>query len=103
MLKTAPAVFAVENEYQIMVSTTRPVLFSVLIDGEEYFDESNGILRSLSDLHRVKVPMAALDKAGKYVVRVRPLIERKPYFTETDDARGSRQCFWRVRSADPER
>ena len=85
MLKTAPAVFAVENEYQIMVSTTRPVLFSVLIDGEEYFDESNGILRSLSDLHRVKVPMAALDKAGKYVVRVRPLIERKPYFTETEE------------------
>ncbi|MBQ8340888.1 MAG: hypothetical protein IJY22_00750 [Clostridia bacterium] len=85
MLKTAPAVFAVENEYQIMVNTTRPALFSVLVGDEEYFDESNGILRSLSDLHRVCVPMAALDAAGKYTVRVRPLIERKPYFTETEE------------------
>ena len=85
MLKTAPAVFAVENEYQIMVSTTRTALFSVRVGGEEYFDESNGIMRSISDLHRVRVPMAALDAAGEYTVCVRPIIERKPYFTETEE------------------
>ena len=84
MLKTAPAVFAVENTYQIMVETERAVLFSVRVGNEEYFDESNGILRSLSDLHRVIVPMEALDAAGEYTVCVRPLIERKPYFTETE-------------------
>jgi len=84
MLKTTPAVFAVENEYQIMVSTTKRALFSVRVGNEEYFDESNGIMRSLSDLHRVSVPMAALDAAKAYTVCVRPLIERKPYFTETE-------------------
>ena len=83
MLKTAPAVFAVEDTYQIMVSVTAPSLFSVTVGEKEYFDESNGIMRSLSDLHRVAVPMQELDAARSYTVRVRPLVERKPYFTET--------------------
>lgn len=87
MLKTAPAVFAVENNYQIMVSTTAPALFGVRVGDTEYFDESNGIMRSLSDLHRVCVPMSELDKAGEYTVLVRPLIERKPYNTETEPLR----------------
>ena len=84
MLKTTPAVFVVEQNYQIMVSTERAALFSVRVGDEEYFDESNGIMRSLSDLHRVTVPMAALDAARAYTVCVRPIIERKPYFTETE-------------------
>ena len=84
MLQTAPAVFAVEQNYQIMVATTKAALFSVRVGDEEYFDESNGIVRSLCDLHRVIVPMAALDAAKEYTVCVRPLIERKPYFTETE-------------------
>ena len=59
MLKTAPAVFAVKHSYQIMVSTTVPALFWVRVGDTEYFDESNGIMRSLSDLHRVCVPMSS--------------------------------------------
>ncbi len=83
MLKTAPAVFAVEDTYQILVPTAAPCLFLVRVGDEEYFDESNGIMKSLSELHRVTVPMAGLDAAGEYTVCVRPVIERKPYFTET--------------------
>lgn len=83
MLKTAPAVFAVEDTYQILVSVTAPSLFWVEVGEETYYDASNGIMRSLSDLHRVTVPMDVLDTAGEYTVCVRPLIERKPYFTET--------------------
>ncbi len=88
MLKTHPAVFAVGEEYQIMVSVTAPSLFWVRVtDGggvpHEFFDESNGIMRSLSDLHRVAVPVSLLDGARAYTVCVRPLVERKPYFTET--------------------
>ena len=84
MLKTTPAVFAVEDTYQILVPTTAPCLFWVRVGDEEYYDESNGIMKSLSELHRVTVPTAALDVAGEYTVCVRPLIERKPYFTETE-------------------
>lgn len=85
MLKTSPAVFAVGNNYQIMVEVTKESLFSVKIGEDEYFDESNGIMNSLADIHRVSVPMEKLDNAKEYIVCVRPLIERKPYFTETDE------------------
>lgn len=84
MLKTAPAVFAVEKDYQIMAEVERPSLFRVRVGDEYYYDESNGIMRSLNDLHRVIVPMEALDKAREYTVCVRPLTERKPYFTTTE-------------------
>lgn len=85
MLKTNPAVFAVNNTYQIMVPVTRESLFYVKVGENCYYDHSNGIMRSLSNLHRVIVPMEKLDNAGKYTVCVRPLIERKPYFTETEE------------------
>ena len=85
MLKTAPAVFAVENEYQIMVKCERECLFFLKVGDECYFDESNGIMRSICDVHRVSVPKKALEKAKKYTVCIRPIIERKPYFTETED------------------
>ena len=78
MLKTAPAVFAVGTDYQIMVQVTRESMFWVKVGDKCYYDESNGILRSLSEHHRAIVPMAELDKAGKYIVCVHPLIERKP-------------------------
>ncbi len=37
MLKTAPAVFAVNNNYQIMVQTRRTCPFSVKVNGKIYF------------------------------------------------------------------
>lgn len=87
MLKTSPAVFAVENTYQIMVQVNKPCLFRVKIKDKEYYDESNGIMRSLSDIHRVTVPMSELDEAKEYTVFVRPLIKRRPYFTITAPVR----------------
>ncbi|MBQ8684473.1 MAG: metallophosphoesterase [Clostridia bacterium] len=83
MLNISPAVFAVEDTYQILVPVEKESLFWVRIGDTCYYDESNGILRSLSELHRATVPMAALDDAGSYTVCIRPLVERKPYFTET--------------------
>ena len=85
MLKTSPAVFAVGNTYQIMVEVQFESLMSVKIADKIYYDESNGIMNSLSPLHCVSVPMDALDSAKEYTVCIRPLIERKPYFTETKE------------------
>lgn len=84
MLKTTPAVFAVGNDYQIMVETENEALLSVKVGNEIYYDESNGIMNSLSPIHRVTVPISALDKAKEYIVCILPIIERKPYFTETE-------------------
>ncbi len=85
MLKTTPAVFAVSDEYQIMVEVKCEALFSVKVNGNVYYDETNGIMNSLSNHHRVSVPMNELNPAGEYTVCIRPVIERKPYFTKTAD------------------
>ncbi|MCI8388876.1 MAG: hypothetical protein HFE63_10495 [Clostridiales bacterium] len=85
MIKTDPAVFAVGREYQIMVGVTCPVLMWVEVGGECYYDDSNGILRSAVTTHRMCVPAAELERAGAYKLCMRKIIERKPYFTETED------------------
>ena len=87
MLRTTPAVFAIGNEYQIMVEVKKESLFWVKVGAEIYYDASNGIMNSLSNLHRVKVPMQILDATKSYTVCVKPIVERKPYFTETEDTK----------------
>lgn len=85
MLKTAPAVFAVGKEYQIMVPVQKESLFWVRVNGRNYYDASNGIMNSLSEIHRAAVPMEALDRAGEYTVCVKPIIDRTPYFPKTEE------------------
>ena len=93
---TAPAVFAVGDRYQIIAETAFPSLFSVKVGDDTYFDAANGIMRSMCGVHRVSVPMAALDGAKAYTVRVTPIVERKPYFTRTGDTAEIRYPFYPV-------
>lgn len=86
-LKTYPSVYAIEDEYQIFVSAKCEMLLWVEIDGERYYDHSNGIIRSSKLVHSVKVPMSVLDNAKKYSVCYRKVIERRPYFSETEDVK----------------
>lgn len=85
MLKTAPAVFAVGNQYQIMVEVQAEALVSVRIGENTYYDETNGIMNSMLPIHRVTVPMETLDEARAYTLCVRPITQRKPYFTTTQE------------------
>ena len=78
-MKYAPAVFAVGNEYQIMIPVSGATLAWVKVGEQYFFDDSNGILRSDTDIHKVYVPAKVLDGAKKYTVCLRPVIERKPY------------------------
>ncbi len=50
-----------------------------------YYDDSNGILRSDVTTHRMTVPAAELDRERKYRVCFRRVIERKPYFAQTQE------------------
>lgn len=84
--KPEVAVFAIADTYQIMVYTEIPSLMYAKVGQECYYDDSNGIMRSNTLVHRMTVPMAALDACGEYTVVQRPIVERKPYFTETEDA-----------------
>ena len=84
-LKTYPSVFAVRDEYQIFISANCEILLWIEIDGEKYYDHSNGIIRSGKLVHSVKIPMEVLDKAKKYSVCYRKVVERRPYFSQTED------------------
>ncbi len=85
MIKTTPAVFIAGDEYQITVPVKESCLMWVKVGEETYYDDSNGILRSATDVHKVSVPKDELDKAGKYTLCLRPVFERKPYFSETGE------------------
>ena len=83
MDKITPTVFAVGLDYQILLPVEEQSLFWVRVGEKAYYDASNGVMNTLSAIHRVTVPMEVLDRAGKYTVCIKPVIERKPYFTET--------------------
>lgn len=85
MIRTAPAVFAVNKEYQIMVPVEKPSLMWVQVGDRKFYDAANGIMRSIAEVHRISVPMDILDEAGGYTVCEKEIIERKPYFTETKE------------------
>ena len=83
--KLAPSVFAVKQEYHIMMYVEEPSLMWVRMGDKKYYDEANGILRSNTQVHRVIVPMEELNAAGAYTVCLRKVVERKPYFPEIEE------------------
>lgn len=80
-----PTVYAVADKYIIIVPVNEPCLMWVGIGENEYYDDSNGILRSGRLTHKMTVPMAELDAARSYTVRWRKMIERKPYRSEVGE------------------
>lgn len=97
ILKTAPAVFAVGNDYQIMVPVKKESVMWVQVGEKCFYDESNGILRSAKNIHRMTVPVELLDKAGEYSICYRKIIKRKPYFSKTCEIQKERFTFRKVR------
>ena len=80
-----PTVFALKNTYQIFMPFSCEVIVWVRVGENIYYDESNGILRSNTNMHRVEVPMEELNRNGEYTVVYRKMIERKPYFPTSED------------------
>lgn len=96
LLITTPAVFAVGTEYQIIAQSTQSVLFWIKVGDTTYYDASNGIMNSMSNTHRVSVPMNSLNAAKGYTVCIKPIIERKPYFTQTAETLETYFTFYPV-------
>ena len=82
MLRYDPTVYAVGREYQIVFAAAESCIAWIECGGAEYRDSANGLMRSEGALHRVTVPMEALDGARRYEVCLRSLPERRPYFPE---------------------
>ena len=83
--KAPPSVYAVGNDYQIFVAVDQPIVMWVKVGNEEYYDDSNGVLRSGRLVHRMTVPMSELDRERKYTVCCRIVYERLSYFSKTSN------------------
>ena len=88
LLLEPPSVFAVRDEYRICALAGAECTMGAEVGGRAHWDHSAGTLvsrRALGDgvfLHTARVPQAELDGARSYTLRLRPVVERKPYFTE---------------------
>ncbi len=72
-------VYAVEDDYQIVFSTSDSAVGWVTIGGEDYFDLYAGSARSTDRVHKVAVPQKVLDAAGSYTVHAQQMIYRGPF------------------------
>lgn len=83
----APTVFAAGNKYNIFVPFSDEVIMWVRVGDKTYYDHCNGILRSNTNMHKVELPMSVLDSEKRYTVVYKKMIDRKPYFPTSEDAR----------------
>ena len=82
-LKTTPAVFAVGDNYQVIVPVASETVMWVKVGDKCFYDESNGILRSGKRIHKMLVPAEILNKEGSYTICYRRVKKRKAYFSKT--------------------
>ncbi len=72
-------VYAVQDEYQIVFSTSDSAMAWVTVDGVDYYDLYAGSARSADKVHKVTVPQTVLDAAGGYTVNASQMIYRGPF------------------------
>ena len=78
-LSYEPVVYAVEDEYQIVFSTSDNAIGWVEIGGKDYFDLYAGSMKSADRVHKITVAQNVLDEAGGYTVHYRQMIYRGPF------------------------
>lgn len=78
VLSFDPAVYVVEDNYQIIWHTETPSVGSVEVGGKLYEDIASGGLRCLEKVHKITLPMAELDAAGQYKITSQKVV-REPY------------------------
>ena len=72
-------VYAVEDDYQIVFSTSDSAICWVEIGGKNYYDLYAGSMRSADKVHKVTVPQSVLDAAGGYTTCAKQMIYRGPF------------------------
>lgn len=74
-----PVVYAVEDRYQIVFSTSDNAVAWVEIGGERYYDLYAGSMRSADRVHKVEVPQKTLDAALGYTICAQQMLYRGPF------------------------
>ena len=78
-IRCTPAVYAVEDTYQIVFSTHAKGTAWVEINGVEYNDTYAGYRQTEHKIHKITVPMEVLDSADSYTVYAKSMLLRGPY------------------------
>jgi len=76
---TKPVVYAVEDEYQIVFTTTHDATAWVEINDVKYYDLYAGTNVSETKVHKIIVPMTILDTAKEYEVNAKTMWYRGPF------------------------
>ncbi len=93
-------VYAVEDDYQIVFSTSDSAMAWVSVGGENYYDLYAGSSRSADCVHKVTVPQAVLDSAGGYTVNAQQMIYRGPFGGYKGPTISREYAFYPVDSSD---
>ena len=93
-------VYAVEDDYQIVFSTSDSAVAWVEIGGECYYDLYAGSMKSIDRVHKVEVPQEILDSAGAYTICARQMIYRGPFGGYTGDTISQSYKFRPVDTSD---
>ena len=72
-------VYAVEDDYQIVFSTSDNSIGWVEIDGACYYDLYAGSMKSADLVHKITVPQEVLDNAKAYSIHAKQMIYRGPF------------------------
>lgn len=78
-IKYKPAVYIVENEYQIVFGSNVEALAWVEVDNKRYYEDYAGYYNSTKKMHKIIVPMDVLDNAKEYTVGTQKLTYRGPF------------------------
>ena len=74
-----PVVYAVEDKYQIVFSTSSEATGWVEIGDKSYYDTYNGSSKKFTMIHKIEVPMTALDAAKEYTAHTQRSIYCGPF------------------------
>ena len=74
-----PAVYIVEDDYQIVFGSKVDALAWVTIDDKRYYEEYAGYYKSTNKMHKIVVPMEVLDNAKEYTIGTQKLTYRGPF------------------------
>ena len=95
-----PVVYAVEDDYQIVFSTSDTAIVWVEVGSEKYYDLYAGSMRSRDLVHKVTVPQRALDEAKSYRICAKQMIYRGPFGGYTGETFSEQYSFIPVNTGD---
>lgn len=96
-----PGVFLIEQDYEMILICRRNALASVIVDGMTFTDNRNGVMCTDTEVHKIKVPMALLDKARRYRVHLAPLADHCNYYPKPDPTEAYEYAFTPVPADGP--